>query len=183
MKELQLTEGDNFMTMRSQFVRRSRQVLLCGAVVLGLTGSALAQSAASAKPASSGDADNYGYSKWDITPFFGWQWFQAFQGNNTRNYDQRFKNGWLFGERYNFDFSPKVSAEASMSLGSNRLLLRPSGAPTNAYASIKSKNLTVALDLVYHFQPRTAKTRFFILGGPAASWYFPGGGLPAVSGY
>ncbi|HXE56103.1 MAG TPA: outer membrane beta-barrel protein [Tepidisphaeraceae bacterium] len=171
------------MTMRSQFVRRSRQVLLCGAVVLGLTGSALAQSAASAKPASSGDADNYGYSKWDITPFFGWQWFQAFQGNNTRNYDQRFKNGWLFGERYNFDFSPKVSAEASMSLGSNRLLLRPSGAPTNAYASIKSKNLTVALDLVYHFQPRTAKTRFFILGGPAASWYFPGGGLPAVSGY
>lgn len=170
------------MTMRSQFVRRSRQVLLCGAVVLGLTGSALAQSAASAKPASSGDADNYGYSKWDITPFFGWQWFQAFQGMNTRNYDQRFKNGWLFGERYNFDFTPKVSVEASMALGSNRLLLRPAG-QSNTYASLKSKNLQVALDLVYHFQPRTAKTRFFILGGPAAVWYFPGSTLgPAATG-
>ncbi|HEY4089257.1 MAG TPA: hypothetical protein VGM43_25180 [Bryobacteraceae bacterium] len=167
--------------MRSQFVRRSRQVLLCGAVALGLTGSALAQSTASAKPASSGDADN-GYSKWDITPFFGWQWFQAYQGNNTRNYDQRFDNGWMFGERYNFDFSPKVSAEGSLTLGSNRLLLRPAG-QTNAYASFKSKNVEAAFHLVYHFQPRTAKTRFFILGGPAAVWYFPGSTLgPAATG-
>jgi outer membrane protein OmpA-like peptidoglycan-associated protein len=141
----------------------------------------VAQSAASANPAGSGDAENYGYSKWDITPFFGWQWFQAFQGMNTRNYDQRFKNGWVFGERFNFDFTPKVSVEASMMLGSNRLLLRPAGQSNSA--SFKSKNLQVALDLVYHFQPRTAKTRFFILGGPAAVWYIPGSTLgPSASG-
>ena len=117
------------MTMRSQFVRRSRRVLLCGAVILGLTGSAVAQSAATAKPASSGDADNNGYSKWDITPFFGWQWFQAFQGMNDRNYTQKFKNGWLFGERYNFDFTPKVSAEASLALRSNPQHQRPATPP------------------------------------------------------
>jgi hypothetical protein len=172
------------MTMRSQFARRSRQVLLCGALVFGLAGSALAQSTASASTASSNDADNYGYSKWDITPFAGWQWFQAFQGNNARNYDQRFKSGWVFGERYNFDFTPKVGIEGSLMLGSNRLLLRPSGALNNATASLKSKNVEVALHLVYNFQPRTAKTRFFILGGPAAVWYIPGSTLgPAALGY
>ncbi|HVW11068.1 MAG TPA: outer membrane beta-barrel protein [Bryobacteraceae bacterium] len=168
--------------MRSQFVRRSRQFLLCGALALGLAGSAVAQSAATTKPAGSADADNNGYSKWDITPFFGWQWFQAFQGMNTRNYDARFKNGWLFGERYDFDFTPKVSVEGSMTLGSNRLLLRPAGA-TNSYASIPTKNLQFALDLMYHFQPRTAKTRFFVMAGPAGVWFFPGSTLgPAASG-
>jgi hypothetical protein len=168
--------------MRSQFARRSRQVLLCGALVIGLAGSALAQSATSANTAGSGDTDNYGYSKWDITPFFGWQWFQAFQGMNTRNYDQRFKNGWVFGERLNFDFTPHVGIEGSMMLGSNRLLLRPAG-QSNSYAEFHSKNLEAALHLVYNFQPRTAKTRFFILGGPAAEWYLPGSTLePSASG-
>jgi outer membrane protein OmpA-like peptidoglycan-associated protein len=177
-----MTEGDNFMTMRSQFVRRSRQFLLCGAVALGLAGSAVAQTtAASAAPASAADGE-YGYSKWDITPFFGWQWFQACQGINERNYSQRFDNGWLFGERFNFDFSPKVSLEASMALGSNRLKLRPYN-QSGSYASFNSKNLQVALDLVYHFQPRTAKTRFFVLGGPVVVWYIPGSTVePAASG-
>jgi outer membrane protein OmpA-like peptidoglycan-associated protein len=177
---LKLIEGEN-MTMRSQFVRRSRQLLLCGAVAFGLAGSALAQSAASAKPAAQADAD-YGYSKWDITPFFGWQWYQAFQGNNDRNYAARFKSGWVFGERYNFDVTPKVSFEASMTLGSNRLLLRPDG-QTNSVASIPTKSIQGAFDLVYHFQPRTAKNRFFVMAGPAGVWFLPGSTHgPAASG-
>jgi hypothetical protein len=169
------------MTMRSQFVGRSRQLLLCGALALGLAGSAVAQTAASAKPAGSGEED-YGYSKWDITPFFGWQWFQAFQGMNFRNYDQRFKSGWVFGEKFNFDFSPKVSGEASLTLANNPSIFKPVG-QSDTYAEIPSKNLQVALDLVYHFQPRTAKTRFFVLGGPGVVWYIPGSTIPpAASG-
>lgn len=158
------------MTMRSHFVRPGRQFLLCAAVTLALAGTAMAQSTTAAKPAAT--SDDSGYSKWDVTPFFGWQWFQAFQGNNLRNYANRFDSGWLFGDRINADFSPHFGIEGSLAMGSNKLGLRPYG--QNDFAHIGTKNVEVALHLVYNFQPRTAKTRFFILAGPAAVWYIPG---------
>lgn len=170
------------MTMRSKFVRSGRQFLLGATVALGLAGSALAQSASSAKPASTA-SDEGGYSKWDITPFFGWQWFQAYQGTNHRNYDAWLKNGWLFGEHFNFDFSNHASIEASLEIGSNRLYLHPFGQSGVPNVSIPSKNLQVPLDFVYHFQPRTSKNRLYVEGGPEAVWYFPGSTLgPAAVG-
>lgn len=158
------------MTKRSQFVRPGRQLLLWATVALAITGSAMAQTAKTDKPAAG--PDEGGYSTWDVTPFFGWQWFQAFQGTNDRNYTNKFQSGWLFGERFNADFTPKVSVEGSLTLGSNRLELRPFGQA--GFVSIPTKNIQVALDLVYHFQPRTAKNRFFILAGPAGVWFLPG---------
>jgi len=147
--------------------------MLWATVALAITGTAMAQSAGTAKPDAAATADDGGYSTWDVTPFVGWQWFQAFQGNNSRNYTDKFQSGWLFGERFNADFTPKVSAEASITLGSNRLDLRPSG--QLGFASFPTKNVQVALDLVYHFQPRTAKNRLFVLAGPAAVWFIPEG--------
>ena len=70
------------MMKRSQFARPSRKLLLCATVALAITGSALAQSAGTAKPAATDD--DSGYAKWEVTPFAGWQWFQAFQGDNQR---------------------------------------------------------------------------------------------------
>jgi len=167
------------MTKRSQFVRPFRQVLLWSTVALvisgAITGSAMAQTTSASKPAAA-TSDDYGYSTWDVTPFFGWQWFQAFQGGNQRNYTDRFKSGWLFGERFNADVSPHIGVEAGLTLGSNRLELRPFG-QTTSYASIPTKNIEISLHLVYHFQPRTAKNRFYILGGPAGVWYIPGSTL------
>src|SRR4051812_25245691 len=125
------------MTKRSQLVRPRRQLMLCAALAVGLAGSAMAQSAGTAKPASAADGE-YGYSKWDVTPFFGWQWFQAFQGTNLRNYEARHNSGWLFGERFNFDATRKVSIEGSLTLGSNRLALHPFGQPSNIFATIPS---------------------------------------------
>jgi hypothetical protein len=135
---------------------------------------AQAQSAGAPKSAAaasdSGDSD---YSKWDITPYFGWQWFQAFQGNNDRNYAAKYQSGWLFGESFDANFSNHVSAEASMTLGRDRLDLRPSTQTT--FASVITYNTQFALDLVYHFQPRSAKTRMYIKAGPDLMLYTPKG--------
>ena len=157
------------MTKRSQFARPSRQLVLWAAATLAIAGSALAQSAGTAKPAATAAADNGGYSTWEIDPFVGWQWFQAFQGNNQRNYTNRFESGWMLGEHIGGDLSSRISLEGTLQLGRNRLDLRPYTQST--YASIVSYNTEGALDLVYHFQPRTRKTRLFILGGFAGTWY------------
>jgi len=61
-----------------------------------------------------------------------------------------------------------------VTLGSNRVVFRPTG-QTVPNVSIAGHNVQAAADLVYHFQPRTAKTRLFVLAGPAAVWYIPGG--------
>jgi hypothetical protein len=159
------------MTKRSHFARRCRQLSVCATVALAITGSALAQTTGTAKPAAT-TTDDGGYSLWDVTPFFGWQWFQAFQGGNIRNYTDRFNSGWVFGERFNYDGSNHISVEGSVMLGSNRFEVKPW--TQTGFASFPTKNLTVSADLVYHFQPRTAKTRFFILGGPSGAWFFPG---------
>jgi len=146
------------MMKRSQFAGLFRRVLVSATLVCAVAGGAMAQSSGTSKaPAST--SDEYGYSKFDITPFVGWQWFQAFQGDNTRNYAERYKSGWLFGERFNADFTPKVSAEASMVLGSNRLIFLPAG-QTSATASIGAKNLQVALDIVYQISHERRRTDF-----------------------
>jgi hypothetical protein len=141
--------------------------MLWATVTLALAGSAMAQSAATAKPA----ADTGGYSTWDITPYVGWQWFQAFQGHNDRNYTNKFESGWMFGEKINADFTNHVSIEGSVQLGRDRLDLRPYG--QNGFASMVTYNAQFALDMDYNFQPRTAKNRFFILAGPAGTLFTP----------
>src|SRR5665213_79418 len=160
-------EGDNFMTKRSQFVRHGRQSMLWATVALAITGVAMAQSTGTAKPA----ADDGGYSTWDITPYFGWQWFQAFQGDNQRNYTDRFKNGWIFGEKLDFDFSNHVSLEGSVQLGRSILDLRPY--TQSGFATFVTYNDQFALDLQYNFQPRTAKNRVYFMGGFAGTLFNP----------
>jgi hypothetical protein len=144
---------------------------VCATVALAITGSALAQTTGTAKTAAT-TTDDGGYSLWDVTPFVGWQWFQAFQGGNIRNYTDRFNSGWVFGERFNYDGSNHVSIEGSAMLGSNRFEVRPW--TQTGFASFPTKNLTISADVVYHFQPRTATNRFFILAGPSGVWFIPG---------
>jgi outer membrane protein OmpA-like peptidoglycan-associated protein len=162
-----MREGDNFMTKRSQFVRFGRQFMLWATVALAITGGAMAQSAGTAKPA----ADDGGYSTWDMTPYFGWQWFQAFQGDNSRNYTDKFQSGWVFGEKFDADFSNHVSIEGSAQLGRNILDLRPY--TQNGFATFVTYNAQFALDLQYNFQPRTAKNRVYVLGGFAGTEFIP----------
>jgi hypothetical protein len=138
---LKMREGDNFMTKRSQFDRPGRQFMLLATVALAITGSAMAQSAGTAKAA----ADDGGYSTWEITPYAGWQWFQAFQGDNSRNYINRFESGWIIGEKFDADFSNHVSIEGSVQLGRNILDLRP--ATQNGFATFVTYNSQFALDL------------------------------------
>jgi hypothetical protein len=133
----------------------------------------MAQSAGTSNTGSASASGDSDYSKWDVTPYFGWQWFQAFQGNNDRNYTDKYQSGWMFGESFDANFSNHVSAEASMTLGRNRLDLRPFG--QTSFASFVTYNTQFALDLVYHFQPRSAKNRVYVKGGPALMLYTPKG--------
>ncbi len=169
------------MTKRSQFAWLGRRLLLSATAVLAITGSMFAQSANSGapKPAAPAATDDGGYSSWEFTPFFGWQWYQAFQGDNQRNYADYFKSGWLFGERVSSNFNSKMGVEGALSLGGNNLYLRPAGQQGVEKAGVF--NFQVSLDLVYHFQPRTAKNRFFILAGPVGVWYKPHGTYSDVS--
>src|SRR3984885_6166570 len=153
------------MTKRSQLVRHGRQSMLWATVALAITGCAMAQSTGTAKPA----ADDGGYSTWEITPYFGWQWFQAFQGDNSRNYTDKFQSGWVFGEKFDADFSNHVSIEGSVQLGRNILDLRPY--TQNNFATFVTYNDQFALDLQYNFQPRTAKNRVYFMAGPAGTLF------------
>jgi len=155
------------MTKRSQFVRHSRQSMLWATVALAITGCAMAQSTGTAKPA----ADDGGYSTWEITPYAGWQWFQAFQGDNSRNYTDKFQSGWVFGEKIDADFSDHISLEGSVQLGRNTLDLRPY--TQNSFATFITYNAQFALDLQYNFQKRTAKNRVYVMGGFAGTEYIP----------
>ncbi len=158
-------EGDKFMMKMSQLIRPGRQILLAATAALALTGSVFAQgtSAATSKPAAEG-----GYSRWEITPTFGWDWFQIFQDGGSGGFTTRYKNGWTFGERFGADLGEHFGVEASFGLGRNRFLMKPSG--QNAYASLVTFNTFVNADLVYNFQRRTANNRFFILAGPSGVW-------------
>jgi hypothetical protein len=155
------------MTKRSQFARHCRQSMLWATVALAITGVAMAQSTGTAKPA----ADEGGYSTWDITPYVGWQWFQAFQGDNSRNYTDKFESGWIFGEKFDADFSNHVSLEGSVQLGRNILDLRPF--TQSGFATFVTYNDQFALDLQYNFQPRTAKNRVYFMAGPAGTLFIP----------
>ena len=161
------------MTKRSQFVRPGRQSMLWATVALAITGSALAQTTGTAaKPAAAAAATNDGgYSTWEITPYAGWQWFQAFQGDNSRNYTDKFQSGWVYGEKVDFDFSNHISIEGSVQLGRDILDLRPY--TQNGFATFVTYNAQLALDLQYNFQPRTAKNRVYIMGGPAGTLFIP----------
>jgi outer membrane protein OmpA-like peptidoglycan-associated protein len=149
--------------------------------MLAITGSALAQSAGTAKPAATDD--DSGYAKWEVTPFVGWQWFQAFQGDNQRNYISRFQSGVAFGVRVGADFSSHISVEGELMQGRNRLDLVPYGQSNGSYASIVTWNTQASINVLYHFQPRTRNTRLFILAGPAGEWFEPRGtGGPSATG-
>ncbi len=156
------------MTISPRLARHSRQLLLCASIALAAGGSAFAQSSGSAaKPAA---VDEGGYSKWDISPFVGWQWFQMFQGSNLR--EHQYEDGVVYGGKVSQDFSRYISLEEYLAEGHNRLDLKPYGNP--GFMSISARNTQIAVDLVVHFSPRTAKVRPFFLVGPAYTWYTPG---------
>jgi hypothetical protein len=150
------------MTKMSQFVRPGRQFILWGTVALAIAGSnAMAQSAGTG---SASTQDLGGYSKWDITPYVGGQWFQVFQGSSAQTFYHSYSPGWLFGERFTFDVSNHFSLEGSVQLGRNPMSLNPYGEANKI--SVVTYNTQVTGALLYNFQPRTAKNRFFFLIGP-----------------
>ena len=84
------------------------------------------------------------------------------------------KSGWLFGERFNADATPKVVLRSVDDAGQRPPSAWALRAEPRHLRRFRAKNIQVALDLVYHFQPRTAKNRLFVMAGPAMMWYQPG---------
>ena len=176
------------MTMMSEISwSRWRNILLALTVVLATAGTALAQSASSgnaAKPIS----DEGEYSTWDIGAFFGWQWFQMYQGTANQNHLLQPKD--IIGARLTNDFANYFGIEGYFGTGFNRLALLPYGG--TGYASVSEYNFQFALHGLLYLTPRTAKFRPFVEFGPAGVLYDPGKassleqpttGIPAIPPY
>ena len=138
--------------------------LLAMAAALGPATPALAQSSA-----SSGSEGTY--SSWNISPFFGTQWFQFAQGSSIR--PLTFQPGPTFGVRVTEDVSRYFSLEQGAAVGLNRARFAPYGYPSGVRASLPEQNYQVFALGVMHFTPRDSRWRPFIVLGPGATWYHP----------
>ncbi len=183
------------MTKMSRFTRPCRRFMLGATAALAITGCALAQTAGTGASDTTTPGSG-GYSKWEITPYVGGQWFQVFQSSSTSNgpYQQviqtpsniwdvyhHYSPGWTFGERFDWNVGQFVTLEGSLQLGRNTMRLTPFG--ETGGPSVATYNTQLSADFLYNFRPRTAKTNFFILLGPQWVWYNAHGALsPAPTG-
>ena len=109
--------------------------------------------------------------------------FQIFQQNTLQNNYHHYAIGWIFGERFDWNLADHFSLEGSLQLGHDSMRLTPWGGAATSGPSVSTFNTQLSADLLYNFQPRTAKTNFFILLGPQWLWYNAHGQLtPAPSG-
>jgi len=164
------------MTKMSHFTRPCRRFMLWATAAFAITGCALAQTTGTSTSSTS-TADSGGYSKWEITPYAGGQWFQIFQGGTSQNFYHHYAVGWIFGERFDWNLADHFSLEGSLQLGHDRMRLTPYGGATTSGPSASTFNTQLSADLLYSFRPRTAKTNFFILLGPQWLWYNAHGSL------
>src|SRR5215469_67691 len=119
----------------------SKLTRLFGFLALMLPGAGIAFSQAAAQTSKPSTSEQE-YSTVDITPFGGWQWFQAYAGDAQRTH--KLQDKYVFGLRVNEDFSNYIGLEQSFTWGpANNLLLRPFG-QTN-YLSFKAHNYQLAL--------------------------------------
>jgi len=117
-------------------------------------------------------SDEGGYSKWDISPFIGWQWYQLGEHSALRPLD--FNSGPAFGARLTEDVSKYVGIEEGLTIGLNNLRFLPAGYPSNAgRVGLKSQNYSLDAALVFNLTPRGSSWRPFVVVGPDATWYRP----------
>lgn len=136
----------------------------------GLSAIALAAVVA-VSPAMAQTTDG-GYSRWDISPFIGWKWFQTGEHSAIRPLD--FNSGPVFGAYVTEDVSRYIGIEEGLAVGLNNLRLLPGGYAANAgRVGLKSQNYSLDAALVFNLRPRGASWRPFIIAGPDATWYRP----------
>jgi hypothetical protein len=150
---------------------QSRIIPLTVFAALVTAGTAFPQAAAS--NAASGNAakdQEGGYSLFDVSAFFGTQWFQVYQGNDL-GYEHYFQTKEVTGERLKENLSKYVSLEEAFTLGFNRLELKPAG--DSGFVSAGSRNGQYSLVAVLNLTPRDAKFRPYFVVGPAVVRYTP----------
>jgi outer membrane protein W len=147
---------------------RRRGALLAIAAAVAVATPAMAQNASSGNAAKSQEV---GYSTWDISPYFGWQWFQLGQGSRVRPLD--FNNGATFGARLTEDYWKYVSLEEGFGMAWNKASFLPFGFAPGQRALLGERNYQVSLLGVIHFTPRGSKIRPFVVVGPGGTWYQP----------
>jgi outer membrane protein OmpA-like peptidoglycan-associated protein len=172
------------MTWHSTFALPFPQLLVLATSIMTIAGSALAQNTnpRAVKPAGTADG---GYSLFDVSPYIGWQWFQAYSFTSSypavpRAHD--FDGGAGFGVRFTEDVANHFAIEENIGVGFNRLQLQPSG--ETGFVSLPNRNLEFGGNLVLNFLGRRAKVRPFILGGAGYIEYYPGsvGSISAPAG-
>ena len=144
-----------------------------GSAILALAGALAAVAPLTAQTNVAKDQD-VGYSRWDISPYVGWQWFQLGQDREIR--PLAFDSGFTFGVRVNEDFSRYIGLEESMGMGFNSASFLPNGFPTNARVELGEHNYQVSVVGVLNFTPRGSKIRPFLVVGPGGVWYVPSNG-------
>jgi outer membrane protein OmpA-like peptidoglycan-associated protein len=149
-----------------------RTAVLAVTAALALTG------VASAQDKKSTSTTEGGYSLIDMSIFGGWSWFQFGQGHNAAVH--QFNQSAVWGERLTENVHKYLSLEEGIQIGYNRLKLLPVGA--NNFNSQGASNTMIYGAGVWHFTPRDAKFRPFVMVGPGYIWYHPTGKnvLPGV---
>ncbi|HLI84832.1 MAG TPA: putative Ig domain-containing protein [Bryobacteraceae bacterium] len=138
------------------------------ALTVAGAGTAFSQAAAQT---SKSPASEQEYSIFDIAPFGGWQWFQAYAGSAARTH--KLQDKYIFGLRANEDFSNYVGLEESFTWGpANNLLLQPVG--QNNYLPFKAHNYQAALTPMIYFDRREARVRPYVTAGIGYTWFEPG---------
>jgi len=119
-----------------------------------------------------------GYSTLDMSIFAGWQWFQIGQGTSAGTH--KFSPSGAWGERLTENVHKYLSIEEGIQIGYNHLNLFPVGGKSFTIQPASSTLLYGAG--VWHFAPREAKLRPFVMLGPGYIWYHPGGNsfIPGV---
>jgi outer membrane protein OmpA-like peptidoglycan-associated protein len=147
---------------------RWRTAVLAVTAALALTGVASAQDKKSASTTEGG------YSLIDLDIFAGWSWFQFGQGHNAAIH--QFKSSPVWGERLTENVHKYLSLEEGIQIGYNPLKLLPVGG--TAFNSQKASNTMIYGAGVWHFTPRDAKYRPFVMVGPGYIWYHPSSDNP-----
>jgi len=163
------------MTKRSDLrTHRWRTAVPAIAAALALAAAAPAQTTQNKTSAADTTA---GYSTLDMSIFAGYQWFQIGQGNHGVH---QFGPSGVWGERLTEDVHKYLALEEGIQINYNRIRLQPVG--SSSYNSTGGSSTLLYGAGVWHFTPREAKLRPFVLVGPGYIWYHERGpGLPGVT--
>jgi outer membrane protein OmpA-like peptidoglycan-associated protein len=159
------------MTTRSCLHQLKRRgALLSIAAALVIASPAMAQNTASTSGNAAKTMEEGGYSRWNFSESFGWQWFQFAQGGHIR--PLTLDSGFYLRFAFTQDFSKYVSVEEALGFGNNRAEFIPFGVG-NTRGLLQTRNYHVEALGVLHFTPRDARIRPFVVLGPGAVWFQP----------